>query len=181
MILRPLEHNCRRSSCQHEDEIRALSAPVTPGRQVIFVVSRPVPRQAPMFLPSEGSTVCRHRERPLQRPTREQIAHEHRETAVSGQGDDLTTGMTDRGTNRLWEGIRHGHLSEGAEEPPLAVHRQVTRHPDRRGADIASKNGVLGGKLVEHSDHILRIDTLPTRSTGRQVIEALPCLLIRFE
>jgi hypothetical protein len=30
MILHPFEHSCRRKSCQHEGEIRALSAHVLP-------------------------------------------------------------------------------------------------------------------------------------------------------
>src|SRR6266478_5954308 len=86
--------------------------------------------------------------------------------------------MADLRTNGLWQGIRHGPMVEGAEEPSLAVHRQVPRRPDRRGAHIARKNRVFGGKLVEHSDHILRMDRFPAGFTCRQLIETLACLLI---
>src|SRR4029434_7324943 len=89
--------------------------------------------------------------------------------------------MADLRTNGLWEGIRHGPMVEGAEEPPLAIHRQVPRRPDRRGAHVAGENRVFGGKLVEQSDHILRMDWFSVSLTCRKFIEALPCLLIMFE
>src|SRR2546425_9190988 len=85
--------------------------------------------------------------------------------------------MADLRTNGLWQGIRHRSMGEGAEEPSLAVHRQISRRPDRRGAHIARKNGIFGRKLVEHSDHILRMDRFSAGFTGRQVIETLACLL----
>src|SRR5262245_24879540 len=111
-----------------------------------------------------------HLDRQLQLPKREQIAHKHCETTVSGQREHLPTRMTDLRANGLWQGIRHGPMVKGAEEPPFAVHSQVTGCPNRRGADIAGENRVFGGKLVEHSDHILRMDRFLTRFTCREFI-----------
>ena len=67
------------------------------------------------------------------------------------------------------------------EQPPFAVHGQIPRRPDRRRPNVAGEYGVLGGQLVEHSGHILRMDRFPTRFTRRQLIQALACLLIMFE
>ena len=117
----------------------------------------------------------------LQLPEREQIAHEHRETAISGQGDDLTTGMTGLGPDGLWQGIGHGPMVERPEEPSLAVHRQIARRPDRRGAHVARKDGVRGGQLVEHPGDVLRMDGCPAGFACRELIEALPRLLIVLE
>ena len=68
-----------------------------------------------------------------------------------------------------------------AQQPPFAVHCQIPRRPDRRRPHVASEDGVLGGQLVKYSRHILRMDRFPTRFTRRQLIEALPCLLVMLE
>src|SRR5258707_1354033 len=89
--------------------------------------------------------------------------------------------MTDLSTDGLGEGIGHRPVVEGAEQPPLAVHREIARRPDGGGPHVAGKNGVLGGKLVEDPDNILRMDGLFTRFTGRNLVETLACFLIMFE
>jgi len=61
MILHPFEHSYRRSSCQHEEEVRALSAHVLPEGRAMSLAPLLVQRHVPMLRPYEVSTVCRHR------------------------------------------------------------------------------------------------------------------------
>ena len=89
--------------------------------------------------------------------------------------------MTHLRTDGLGQGIRHRSMVEGAEQAALAVHGQVARRPNGWSADIARKDSVFGGQLVENSDHILRMNRLFARSTGRKFIEALPGFLVVFE
>ncbi len=119
-----------------------------------------------------------HLDRHLQLPKREQIAHEHRESAVPGQRDHLTARMTHLRSNGLRERIGHGTVIEGADYPPFAVHRQVAGRPNRRSANVAGENSVLRSELVEHSGKILRMDGPLTLSICRKFIEALACLTI---
>src|ERR1035437_7043308 len=81
----------------------------------------------------------------------------------------------------LREGTRHGPMSERAEEPPFAVHCQVSCRPDRRRAHIAREDGVVCTKLVEHPDNILRVDMLIGWIRRGKVIKTLPCLPIVFD
>src|SRR5258708_1051302 len=89
--------------------------------------------------------------------------------------------MTDLRTKSLRQSIGHRTMGEGAQQPPFAVHLQVTSRPNRRGAHVARKNGVLRGQLVEHPDHILRMDGCRIGFPCRKGIESLACLLIVFE
>src|SRR5207245_11634126 len=57
--------------------------------------------------------------------------------------------MTDLRPDGLGQGIRHRSVGEGAEQAPLAVHREVAGRPDRRRANIARKDRVAGRELVE--------------------------------
>ena len=122
-----------------------------------------------------------HLDRQLQLPKRQQLAHQHRQAAVSRQRDDLAARMTGLGADGLRQSIGHRAMVERAQQPPFAVHCQIPGCPDRRRAHVASEYGVVGGQLVEHLGHILRMDRFPTRFTRRQLIQSLPCLLIMFE
>jgi len=72
-------------------------------------------------------------------------------------------------------------MVEGAEQAAPAIHRQIARRPNGWSADIARKDCVLGGQLVENSDHILRMNRLLAWTTARQLIQALPGFLVVFE
>ena len=48
-------------------------------------------------------------------------------------------------------------------------------------AHITGKNCVFGGKLVEHPDHVLRMDRSLARSVGREFIQALARFPVVFE
>src|SRR5713101_7962921 len=89
--------------------------------------------------------------------------------------------MTYLGADGLGEGVGHGAMIEGAEQAPLAVHGEIARRPDRRGAHIAGKHRVLGGNLVEHPDHVLGMNGLLAGLAHGQLIEALPCLPVVLE
>ena len=57
------------------------------------------------------------------------------------------------------DGLRHrvGHRSvaEGAEEPPLPVHREIARSPDDRRTDVTREHGIGGGTLVDDAREVL--------------------------
>jgi hypothetical protein len=72
-------------------------------------------------------------------------------------------------------------MNEGTEQPPFEVHRQVPCCPYCPGAYVARKDGVLGGKLVEYSGNVLRVDLLLMQILGRKIIKALPSLLMIFD
>ena len=57
------------------------------------------------------------------------------------------SGMADLRTDGLRQGIGHRPVVERAEQPALAVHRQITRGPDRRRAHVAGENRVFGREL----------------------------------
>src|SRR5260370_29941958 len=84
-------------------------------------------------------------------------------------------------TDRLRQRIGHGPMSEGTEQPPLAVHPQITGRPDRRSAPVAGEDGVLRRELVEQARKILRMDRIFALPIGRQLIETLACLPIILE
>src|SRR5438105_13017840 len=85
--------------------------------------------------------------------------------------------MTDLRPDGLGQGIRHRSVGEGAEQAPLAVHREVAGRPDRRRANIARKDRVAGRELVEHAGDVLRMRQL-SGSTRRELVEALARLAI---
>ena len=108
----------------------------------------------------------------------EEIAHEHGEPAVAGEGDDLPAGERALRADRLRHRVGHRAMPEGPEQPPLAVHRQIACGPHRRLADVASENGVFGGVVAHGLDNLLRVDRPPAGLADRQLIEALSRLAI---
>src|ERR1700675_398337 len=58
---------------------------------------------------------------------------------------------------------------------------QVTSCSDRRSANIASKNGVFGGKFVEHFGYILRMDRFSSGFAGGQIVQTHAGLAVVFE
>ena len=82
--------------------------------------------------------------------------------------------MTDLCPDGLRQRIRHRPVVEGTEQPALAVHREVARGPDRRGADITGEHGVVRGELIEHAGHVLRVAALRGPARRGQLVQARP-------
>lgn len=72
-------------------------------------------------------------------------------------------------------------MIEGTEQAPAAIHGEVPRRPDCRSANIAGKNSILGGDLVEHARHLLRMDRLHAVLFGREIIQVLARLAVVFQ
>src|SRR5712671_3228358 len=64
-------------------------------------------------------------------------------------------------------------MPERSNEPALAVHCQVTRSPNRRQADIASKDGVFCSLLADRLGDLLRVDQPLAGRADRQIVERL--------
>src|SRR5580704_13472933 len=60
-----------------------------------------------------------------------------------------------------------------AQQSPLSIHRQIPRSPNRWCAHIARNNRVIGRKLVERPDDVLRMNLLSAGSRHGQRIEIL--------
>src|ERR1700677_5328120 len=60
-----------------------------------------------------------------------------------------------------------------AQQSTLSIHRQIPRSPNRWCAHIARNNRVLGRKLVERLDDVLRMDLFSSGSRHGQRIEVL--------
>src|SRR6202045_5466190 len=64
-------------------------------------------------------------------------------------------------------------MVERAQQSTLSIHRQIPRSPNRWCAHIARNNRVIGRKLVEHPDDVLRMNLLFAGSPHGQRIEIL--------
>src|SRR6202051_1375222 len=60
-----------------------------------------------------------------------------------------------------------------AQQSTLSIHRQMPRSPNRWCAHIARNNRVIGRKLVERPDDVLRMNLLSAGSRHGQRIEIL--------
>ena len=79
---------------------------------------------------------------------REQVAHQHRQTAVATDGDRLTTRIGQRGSDRVRHGVRHRRPRERPEDVPLWLGSDVARHPDHSSAGVGTHHGVVVGQFV---------------------------------
>jgi len=116
-----------------------------------------------------------------QLPQRKQISGQHGEAAVSRHRNDLAPGVAHLRADRLGQRVRHGAVIERTGQTALAVHLQAARGPDRGRTDIARKDRVFGGQLVEHPHHVLRMDRFVIRSPRRQLVQAFPCFPVVIE
>src|ERR1700676_1394419 len=80
----------------------------------------------------------------------------------------------------MWHRIGHRAMPERSDQPPLAVHRQISRCPDRRKAHVASKNGVRGSVIADRFGYLLRVDRFATGLADREPVEIFPCLAVMF-
>ena len=87
----------------------------------------------------------------------EQLAHQHRQPAVAGHGDDLAAGLGDRRADRVRQRVGHRPVPEGADDPPAAGGRDVAGGPDVAHAGVDGDDGVVGQLLVEHRGDVLRV------------------------
>jgi hypothetical protein len=65
-------------------------------------------------------------------------------------------------------------MVEGTEKPALAVHREVARCPDRRGADVTGKHGVVRGELIDHPWRRTEVAALGSPARGGELVQARP-------
>jgi hypothetical protein len=49
-------------------------------------------------------------------------------------------------------------MIEGTDYPPLAIHCEITRRPDRWGSHVASEDSICRGELVQYARHVLRMN-----------------------
>src|SRR5580658_7246798 len=79
----------------------------------------------------------------------QQVTHEHRETAVSGQGDHLSSGIGALCANRHGERVGHGPVVKGTDDAPALGRLDVPRGPDVAHARVHCKDGVGSGNFTE--------------------------------
>src|ERR1700722_10947830 len=72
------------------------------------------------------------------------IPHEHRETAIARERDDLATGVGSLRSDSLRHGVGHRSMIERAKKTPFPVHREIACGPNYGRAYVASKNRVFG-------------------------------------
>jgi hypothetical protein len=104
---------------------------------------------------------------------REQITHQHRESPVARQRDHLAAGEGGLDTDPLGHRIGHRPVPERAQEPPLAVHRQIARRPHRRQAHVAGEDGVLCRQIADRLRHLLRVDQPLSGRTHGELVKRL--------
>ena len=83
-------------------------------------------------------------------------------------------------TDSLRHSIRHRAVVKGANQPPFAVHGEITRRPDRRGAHITGEYRIIIRQLTDFLRQILRVDQFPFAG-GCQCIEVTAGGLIVFQ
>src|SRR5580658_8133582 len=71
-------------------------------------------------------------------------------------------------------------MPERADEPALAVHRKVSRGPNRRRADIAGEHCILSRQIAQCPGNLLRMDEFPAGFSDRQIVKTLSRLEIMF-
>jgi len=69
-------------------------------------------------------------------------------------------------------------MPERSNQPPLAVHRQIARGPDRRQTNVAGEDGILRSVVAERFGDLLRVDRLAARLADREPIEILARLAV---
>ena len=84
---------------------------------------------------------------------------------------DLPAGVGRLGADRLQQGVGHRAVIERADQPALAVHLEVARRPDRRRADVAGEDRVVGRELADQPRDILRMDDVAARPALGQLVE----------
>src|SRR4029077_14633564 len=75
---------------------------------------------------------------------RDDIPHEHRETAITRERDDLATGIGSLRSDSVRHRIGHRSMVEGAKKTPFSIHREIAGRPNYGRTYVAGKNGVVG-------------------------------------
>ena len=99
-----------------------------------------------------------HLDRQLVQLNRQQLAHEHGQSAVAREGDDLAARVGLLRADGLRQGVCHGAVAEGADLLALAIRGDVARAPDVAHAGIDGEDGVIVGFLVNEVRDVLRVD-----------------------
>ena len=103
---------------------------------------------------------------------RDQIAHQHGESAVTGHRDHLPLRLRRLGADRMRHRIGHRAVDPGTDQPPAAIQFQIARRPDRRRTDIGGEDRVFRGLLAEQPRQILRMNRLVAGGALRELVEA---------
>jgi hypothetical protein len=86
----------------------------------------------------------------------QKVAEEHGYTTVTREADYLAATKCGLRPDRLWHRVRHRAVIEGAQDPALAVHLEITRGPYDLRAHVTGEGCVFGGNFVDGGDYELR-------------------------
>lgn len=114
-----------------------------------------------------------HRESELYKA--EKITHQHGETSIARERDDLPIWKCLLRPDGLRHRICHGSMPERTEQSPLSVYFEIARRPNRRKPYIASEDGILGRELAYRSGHVLRMNGRIRELSFGQIIQIAPC------
>src|SRR6266481_4221601 len=108
------------------------------------------------------------------------IPHEHRETTITRERDDLAPGIGSLCSDSLRHCVCHRSMVKGAKKTPFPVHREVACGPNYGRAYVASKNRVVGCEFVDHTRNVLGMNWSFVGISSCKVIQAFACLPIVF-
>ena len=97
-------------------------------------------------------------DRKLHLGERDQIAHQHRESAITRQRNYLAAELRRLHADRLRHGVCHRAVDERADQPATSVHGEVASRPDRRRTHIGRENGIISRLLADDPREILGMD-----------------------
>ena len=78
-----------------------------------------------------------------------ELAHQHRESAVAGDTDDLSTGVGDGGAYAVWKSARHGGEGARGRTLHLVSHVNMLRGPRDDGARITTDDHIGPEQRIE--------------------------------
>ena len=102
---------------------------------------------------------------------RQDVPHQHRETTVARQRNDLAPWASRLRAEGLRHGIGHRAVVERADQAPLTIHAKVARCPHGGRAHVGREDGIGVGQLAHQPGEVLRMDEPVARAGVGQLIQ----------
>ena len=102
---------------------------------------------------------------------RHKLAHQHVETAVPGQGDDLARAIERLDSVGLTKRSPNSGIVEGSQDPLRSTLPNPIAGPKRVEAGIDEKHRIAFGGIADRPRHRLRMDTVLAALRVRLLVE----------
>ena len=79
----------------------------------------------------------------------QKIAHQHRETAIPGETDDLSIGKGLFEPQCHWHSICHRAVTKAEQCPTFAICLEVAKNPYHSGAAVTRQNCIFGCVFID--------------------------------